>query len=234
MTTDKSDGHNSLIVAVLAGLSKEGIEKQIRHEFRQGYPTATEAEISLLFDADRKNGSPPWNLRHAREIMARDNVWAFRPHCNSPFGRASHEWHGPGPSAAMKAEEEASYLATRKWIAEIAAAEPITAPKPKRTRHTPLREMMKMVAEVLSGRPPDNSPRPRPTDKEFDDAALAVMRAHRDHRVREAAMARTLKIIARILADADSFDAAPLARHCCLDRSLDWSGTHDRPHTPPR
>jgi len=207
MTTDKSDGHNSLIVAVLAGLSKEGIEKQIRHEFRQGYPTATEAEISLLFDADRKNGSPPWNLRHAREIMARDNVWAFRPHCNSPFGRASHEWHGPGPSAAMKAEEEASYLATRKWIAEIAAAEPITAPKPKRTRHTPLREMMKMVAEVLSGRQLATAT----AYKEFDDAALAVMRAHRDHRVREAAMARTLKIIARILADADSFDAAPPA-----------------------
>jgi hypothetical protein len=105
----------------------------------------------------------------------------------------------------MKAEEEASYLATRKWIAEIAAAEPITAPKPKRTRHTPLREMMKMVAEVLSGRQLATAT----AYKEF--AALAVMRAHRDHRVREAAMARTLKIIARILADADSFDATPLA-----------------------
>jgi hypothetical protein len=74
--TEEDDRHSRLVAAFLAGLSKEGIDRQCRHEFRQGYPKATEAEIWLLFNADRKNGSPPWSLRHAREIMARDNVWA--------------------------------------------------------------------------------------------------------------------------------------------------------------
>jgi len=45
----------------------------------------------------------------------------------------------------------------------------------------------------------------------FDEAAIAVMKARRDHKVREAAMTRTLKIVAAILADADSLDDALLA-----------------------
>jgi hypothetical protein len=37
------------------------------------------------------------------------------------------------------------------------------------------------------------------------------MKADRDDKMRQAAMTTTLKIIARILADADSLDDAPLA-----------------------
>jgi hypothetical protein len=51
------------------------------------------------------------------------------------------------------------------------------------------------------------SPLRPPTAQDFDDAAIAIQAFRREHN----AMARTLKIIAGILADADSFDAAPLA-----------------------
>jgi hypothetical protein len=54
-----------------------------------GYPKATKAEIQMLFDANKKAGSPPRNLEHGKRILA-DNVYAFRPQHGSPFDRASN------------------------------------------------------------------------------------------------------------------------------------------------
>ena len=45
----------------------------------------------MLFDANKKAGSPPRNLEHAKRILA-DNVWAFTPAHGSPFARAGHRW----------------------------------------------------------------------------------------------------------------------------------------------
>jgi hypothetical protein len=55
------------------------------------------------------------------------------------------------------------------------------------------------------------SPLLPPTAQDFDDAALAIQAFRRELKVREAALARTLKIAADVLADADSFGDAPLA-----------------------
>jgi hypothetical protein len=42
----------------------------LRSEYRQGYPTATEAELDLLQDAEEKSGGkPPHDLEHARKIL---------------------------------------------------------------------------------------------------------------------------------------------------------------------
>jgi hypothetical protein len=83
---------DKLIKLILANLSAEGIDRQIKHEFRQGYPKATEAEIQMLFDANKKAGSPPRSLEHAKRILA-DNIWCFQPSHGSPFDKASNTWH---------------------------------------------------------------------------------------------------------------------------------------------
>jgi hypothetical protein len=60
---------DELMKHILGNLSAEGIERQRKHEYRQGYPQATEAEIQMLFDADKKRGSPPHSLAHAKQIL---------------------------------------------------------------------------------------------------------------------------------------------------------------------
>jgi hypothetical protein len=86
-TTTTNNNNNDRLAAFIAGLSKESIDRQKKHEWRQGYTLATDEEIKLLFDADKKAGYPPWSLAHARRIMA-DNVWVFAPNHNSPYARA--------------------------------------------------------------------------------------------------------------------------------------------------
>jgi hypothetical protein len=59
-----------------------------RDQYREGYPNATEPEIRMLLDAEKKNGgTPPSNLDHAKIILS-DNVWIFKPRRRSPFGRS--------------------------------------------------------------------------------------------------------------------------------------------------
>jgi hypothetical protein len=77
-------------------LSAEGIDRQKRHEWRQGYPKATEAEIQMLFDAEKKNGCPPRDLDHAKLILS-DNVWVFTPRFDSPYGQPWLLVHGERP-----------------------------------------------------------------------------------------------------------------------------------------
>jgi hypothetical protein len=55
-------------------------------QYRSGYPDATESELRMLWDAEKKSGKPPSGLEHAKIILA-DNVWIFRPRRRSPFGR---------------------------------------------------------------------------------------------------------------------------------------------------
>jgi hypothetical protein len=85
MTTDKSDGHNRLVAAFLANLNN--IDAHREHEFRQGYPKASDAEIKMLCDADKKAAYPPHSLAHAKLILS-DNVWVFTPASDSPHWRA--------------------------------------------------------------------------------------------------------------------------------------------------
>jgi hypothetical protein len=107
MTKDRSDDRRDRLAKwILGNLSKEGLAYSRRCEYIKGYPGATEAQIDLLMAAEKKNGSVPWNLLHAREIMTRDNLWAFVPPWNSPFGGSpGNRWIPPRPSAAVKAEE---------------------------------------------------------------------------------------------------------------------------------
>jgi hypothetical protein len=42
-----------------------------RDQYYEGYPAATEAEIQMLLDADKKNGHPPQSLAHERSTRAR-------------------------------------------------------------------------------------------------------------------------------------------------------------------
>jgi hypothetical protein len=77
VTSNKDIGrHDRLVKWVLSNPSAEGIDRQTKHEFRQGYPKATEAEIQMLFDANKKAGSPPRSLARAKLILS-DNVWVF-------------------------------------------------------------------------------------------------------------------------------------------------------------
>jgi len=96
MTKNTDDRHDRLIAAFIAGLSAKGIDRQCRDEFRQGYPKATEAEIWMLFDANKKAGSPPDSLEHAKLILS-DNIWVFTPRFDSPYGQPWLLIHGERP-----------------------------------------------------------------------------------------------------------------------------------------
>jgi hypothetical protein len=80
-----------LVARLIAGLSAEGIAYGQRCEWIAGYPQATEAEVQILIDAEKKACSPPCSLAHARLVLA-DNVYAFRPALNSPFDRSRNFW----------------------------------------------------------------------------------------------------------------------------------------------
>jgi hypothetical protein len=88
VSTTSSD---RLVARLIAGLSREGIAYGQRCEWMAGYPKATEAEIQTLIDAEKRAGSPPRSLAHARLILA-DNVYAFRPASDSPFDRSGNFW----------------------------------------------------------------------------------------------------------------------------------------------
>jgi hypothetical protein len=45
-STKDKDRHDRLVKQVLWNLSAEGIDRQCKHEYHQGHPTLTEAEIA--------------------------------------------------------------------------------------------------------------------------------------------------------------------------------------------
>jgi hypothetical protein len=69
MTDKLKTTADRIVKVVIANLSGEGIDRQTLHEYRQGYPEATEAEIQMLFEAEKKYGSPAHSLAHARKIL---------------------------------------------------------------------------------------------------------------------------------------------------------------------
>jgi hypothetical protein len=94
MTSKDKDRRDRLVKWILGNLSAEGIDRQCKHEFRQGYPKATDAEIEMLFQANKKAGYPPHNLEHAKLILS-DNVWVFSPNHDSPHALASSAQRSP-------------------------------------------------------------------------------------------------------------------------------------------
>ena len=219
-TTTTSD---RFIAAFLDELSRDGLEhrdKDRRAEFRRGYPKASEAVIQMLLDAGEKAGAVPHNLDHAKLILS-DSVFAFTPANDSPYGRdakrfaAFHHW----PVPDKRSFSAVGALIMARTIKRFAAEHPDLDSEMMTGAITLEKRALDAIAAGVSeillapldlSKIPDNSPQPRPTERDFDNAALARMKADRD-KVREAALERTLKIIAGILADADSFGDAPLA-----------------------
>jgi hypothetical protein len=212
------------IEAFLNGLAGEGLKhgnKDRRTEYRRGNPHASEAEIQMLLDAGEKAGAVPHNLDHARLILS-DSVFVFTPAPDSPYGRdakrfaAFHHW----PVPDRRSYSSVGWLIMARTIQQFAAQHPDLDPEMMTGAITLEKRALEAIAAGVSeillapldlSKIPGNSPRPPPTERDFDNAALARMKADRDRKVREAAMARTLEIVAAILADADSFDAGPLA-----------------------
>ena len=61
--------HDRIVERVLAGLSKEGLKRHRRDEYRQGNPKATEAELDLMMAADEKSGNAMGSLAQAKKVM---------------------------------------------------------------------------------------------------------------------------------------------------------------------
>jgi hypothetical protein len=167
--TNKDDRHDRLIAAFLANLND--IDRHREHEFRQGYPKATDAEIKMLCDADKKAAYPPRSIEHARLILS-DNVWVFEPAHDSPYGGSRYSRH-----------DLAGRPPYRPFCAFRDHWRPDDATVPQKTHRTLLRETMKIMAEILADDPrgppmPGNPPRQKPTAKDFDDAALAAQAAY--------------------------------------------------------
>jgi hypothetical protein len=87
----KTETGDRFVESMLAGLSAAGIKRQIRAEYRAGYPNATAAQLKMLYAAEIKAGYPPLNLAHAKLILS-DNLLAFRPAHGSPFDKAGIYW----------------------------------------------------------------------------------------------------------------------------------------------
>jgi len=149
-------------------------------------------------DAEKKAGYPPSNLAQAKKILGLPALaarmefvdWDRRP-AVLVDGMAFAVLK---PGGAWKRVSRHDVFGTSAVLSEAE-----------------WRKAFSSFAPLDLSKIPDQSPPPRPTERDLDNAALARMKADRDHKVREAAMARTLKVIARILADADSLDDAPLA-----------------------
>jgi hypothetical protein len=59
-----------LAARFVEALSAENIEKQRRHEYHQGHPTLTEAELDIMMAADKKHGRPMGSLAQAKKVLA--------------------------------------------------------------------------------------------------------------------------------------------------------------------
>jgi hypothetical protein len=58
-----------LIKHMLANLSAESIERQHRHEYHQGHPHLTEAEIDLMMAAEKKQNRAPASIEEAKRVL---------------------------------------------------------------------------------------------------------------------------------------------------------------------
>jgi hypothetical protein len=59
-----------LMEHMIAAFSDEGIKRQQLHEYRQGHPNLTDAELKLMVAAEEKHGHPPHSLAEAKKILA--------------------------------------------------------------------------------------------------------------------------------------------------------------------
>jgi hypothetical protein len=83
--------------------------------------------FGLLFDANKKAGSPPWSLEHAKRILA-DNVYAFVPPHRSPFAKSGTTWpamkYWPGredrPKPTAEDFDNAARAVYAAWIEQRA------------------------------------------------------------------------------------------------------------------
>jgi hypothetical protein len=172
-----------LIEAMLGGLSVEGIDRQCKHEFRQGHPTYTEAEIELMFRADRKQGYPARNLAQARKILGILDKSNFR-FCNwdsRPAVLAGYSAFAVlAPGKPWVTVDRSDVYNTAAEMSEAAW----------RTRFAGEGYGALDLSRIRD--PSISSAHPAPTPKDFDDAALAVMKEARRPNV-------TLAIIYAIL-----------------------------------
>jgi hypothetical protein len=67
--TDKDDRQARLAAAFIEALSAENIDRQRKHEYHQGHPTLTEAELDLMMAAEKKAGRPMRDPAHAKQVL---------------------------------------------------------------------------------------------------------------------------------------------------------------------
>jgi hypothetical protein len=77
--TKTGDTFEERFIAAVA--AAESADRQTKHEIRQGYPLATEAEVDMMLRAFKKHGSLPHSLAHAKQILASPIFcnWDWRP-----------------------------------------------------------------------------------------------------------------------------------------------------------
>jgi hypothetical protein len=159
-----------LIEAMLGGLSVEGIDEQCKHEFRQAHPTYSEAEIELMFRADRKQGYPPRSLAQARRILGMIDKSKFN-FCNWDNRPAVLV----GYSAFAVLSPRAPWVTVDRSDVYNTSAEMSEAAW--RTRFAGEGYGALDLSRIRD--PSISSAHPAPTPKDFDDAALAVMKEAR-------------------------------------------------------
>jgi hypothetical protein len=217
-------------------LSAENIDRQCKHEIRQGRPYLTEAEVQIMFDANKKQGYPPSSLAQAKKILGIPEPqlpiqfvdWDHRPAvlidgkayavlgprdpwCMVDSADVAHT-AGVMTEAAWRKEFQGGFGALdlsliararrqhiqylnwheRPAVAVCGKAFAISSSPPwmwksvdesdvtLRGIYMPERAWRRMFMGKF-GRLALFRQENRPTDKEFDDAALAVVKAHRDH-----------------------------------------------------
>jgi hypothetical protein len=195
------------IAKFMGDLSKEGLIHGSPARYRRGYPNASDEEVQMLFDAGEKAGAVPHNLEHARLILS-DNVFVFPAQGAKRFD-AFRQWPVPNRLSYPAVAVVVMARTMQEFAKQRSDGPPDLLADAVELEQRALDALKAGLSEIRiapldSSNNPDTSPRPPPTDKDFDDAALAVQKARRDQKVREAAMARTLKIVAEILTDTDS------------------------------
>jgi hypothetical protein len=128
----KNKTTGEFIAAFMGDLSKEGLKlgAKGKAEYRNGYPTASDDEIQMLFDAGKKAGAVPHNLGHAKLILS-DNVFAFAAAPGSPYGQAAKRFaafhHWPVPD--RRSYPSGAVLVMARTMQRYAADHPDLAPE---------------------------------------------------------------------------------------------------------
>jgi hypothetical protein len=172
-------------------LSAENLKAQRRHEFRQGYQLATEAEIQMLADAGEKDGSPPHSLAQAKQILGipepkpkpdYSSIWM------SEMAWAQKYW---------RAAWEDTELALHATDRERRAINLQLSDLPDEGKPAPFMTFCNWdYRPAVLGQDNMPQPKPLPRAKDFDDAALAIAACHRENKLRE-----TLNVALSVLRD---------------------------------